>query len=74
MSLAEASVLGIFAGVFVSRKSLKSFTSIWSIIQQVPGILNVPTLPLRLIGSLKRNFQRRQVLMLCPAVKRECLA
>ena len=67
--------MSILVVVFVIRKSLKSFSRILSIIQQVPSILSLPPLPLRLAGSLKRNFQRRQVLMSCPEVKgREWLA
>lgn len=68
----------ILAVIFFSRKSLKPFLITWSIIQQVPNTLILPTLLLGLPGSngLKGNLpEKTNSDVLCPEIKeRERLA
>lgn len=51
VNLVEASFQNILAVIFFSRKSLKPSLITWSIFQQLPNTLILPTLLLGLPGS-----------------------
>lgn len=78
VNLVEASFRNILAVIVFSRKSLKPFLITWSIIQQVPNTLILPTLLLGLPGSngLRGKLpEKTNSDVLCPEIKeRERLA